>query len=245
MDTQACFTGKTVVITGSAGGLGLEMGRRFAGASARVILSDVDTEKGIQAAGGLRAEGVQVDFEALDVRVPEQSVELVNRLVEIYGAIDVWVNNAGVAHKGPAETLPVDQWGETIDVMLSGAFYCSQAVSGPMLARGTGVIVNIASVIGCKPIEGRVAYGTAKAGIAALTIIQAAEMGRYGITANAIAPAARTRMTETVFADIDEDVDPILDARAEPGPIYGDRVRAHPALAVGDHGNLTPEHVVD
>ncbi len=138
MGSPPLFTDKTVVITGSAGGLGLEMGRRFAEADAVVVLTDVDAELGRRAAESLCTQGARAQYEMLDVRIPGQSVDLVDRLVEEYGTIDVWVNNAGVAHKGPAEVLPADQWRETIDVMLSGAFYCSQAVSGPMLARGDG-----------------------------------------------------------------------------------------------------------
>ena len=137
------FSGKTVVITGSSRGLGLEMGRRFAAADARVILTDVDSEQGARAAESLRDQGAEARFEQLDVRSPEQSVSLVEQLVKEFGSIDVWVNNAGVAHKAAAESLPVDEWRESIDVMLSGAFYCSQSVSGPMLKRGQGVIVNI------------------------------------------------------------------------------------------------------
>ena len=120
MDAHTDSTGKTVVVTGSARGLGLEMGRRFAAAGAEVVLTDVDARQGERSAEALRAGGGRARFELLDVREPEQSATLVDRLVADVGQIDVWVNNAGVAHKAAAEDLPVDQWRETIDVMLSG-----------------------------------------------------------------------------------------------------------------------------
>ena len=106
MDGQTLFTGKTVVITGSAGGLGLERGRRFVESGAEVVLTDVNAEQGQRAAERLRRLGGRARFEELDVRVPEQSINLVERLVGMFGATDVWVNNAGVAHKAPAEVLP-------------------------------------------------------------------------------------------------------------------------------------------
>jgi len=95
--------------------------------------------------------------------------EVVGAIHASHGGIDVWVNNAGIARKGPAETLPDEDWDQSIGVMLSGAFHCARSAGRVMLERGSGVIVNIASVNGFYAIEGRVAYSVAKAGLVMLT----------------------------------------------------------------------------
>ena len=136
---------RIVVITGAGRGLGLGIARRFGQAGSHVVIAELDPEAGIQAAASLRAEGISAAFEPLDVRLPEQSVALVDRLTQAHGHIDVWVNNAGIAHKAPAESLSLEAWDESIAVILSGVFYCSQAVGRQMLKQGSGVIINIAS----------------------------------------------------------------------------------------------------
>jgi len=183
------FKDKTVVITGAGRGLGFGMARRFGQAGAQVVIAEIDAEAGARAAETLRGEGLSAAFEQLDVRAPAQSVVLVNKLVKERGRIDAWVNNAGVARKGAAETLPLEAWNESIAVMLSGAFYCSQAVGRQMLAQGNGVIVNVVSVNAYAPIEGRVAYSTAKAGLVSLTESLGVEWARRGVRVVGIAPA--------------------------------------------------------
>lgn len=183
------FKDKTVVITGAGRGLGFGMARRFGQAGAQVVIAEIDAEAGARAAETLRGEGWSAAFEQLDVRDSAQSVVLVNKLVKERGRIDAWVNNAGVARKGTAETLPLEAWNESIAVMLSGAFYCSQAVGRQMLAQGNGVIVNVVSVNAYAPIEGRVAYSTAKAGLVSLTESLGVEWARRGVRVVGIAPA--------------------------------------------------------
>ena len=144
--TQSEFRDKVVVVTGAARGLGLGMATRFSQAGAHAVSTDVDAVAGMEAAARLRKKDLAVVFEPLDVRVPEQSAAaVVDRLVETFGRIDIWVNNAGISHLGAAEGLALERWNECIDVMLSGTFYCCQAVGRSMLARGGGVIVNVAS----------------------------------------------------------------------------------------------------
>jgi NAD(P)-dependent dehydrogenase (short-subunit alcohol dehydrogenase family) len=148
----------------------------------------MNTTAGQHAAAVLSGEGLSATFETLDVRDPGQSVALVDKLVRERERIDIWVNNAGVWYEGPAEIFPRSWWDESLAVMLSGAFYCSQAVGKQMVEQGSGVIVNVASVDGYQPVEGHVAFSVAKAGIVMLTQALGIEWARSGVRVVGVAP---------------------------------------------------------
>jgi len=190
------------VITGAGRGLGLAMARRFAQSGRHVVIAERDAALGAAAAEALRGEGLAASFEALDVRDAAQSRALVDAVAQSLGPIGVWVNNAGISRLGAAETLSQEDWDDSIAVMLSGTFYCAQAVGRHMLANGRGVIVNIASVTGLLHESGRAAYSTAKAGVIALTEALGVEWARRGVRVVGIAPGVvATEMVRRTAAD--------------------------------------------
>ena len=221
--------GRVVIVTGAARGIGREHALAFAREGAKVVVNDLGVE--LDGSGGgsgpagevvtqIRDEGGEAVANGADVADWAQTGEAVKQALETFGRLDVVVNNAGFVRDRMFVSTSEEEWDAVIRVHLKGhyavshhacAFWREQSKAGQAVdAR----IVNTSSGAGLQGSVGQSAYSAAKAGIAALTLVQAAELGRYGITSNAIAPSARTRMTEEVFADMMKKPDSGFDAMA-------------------------------
>jgi NAD(P)-dependent dehydrogenase (short-subunit alcohol dehydrogenase family) len=181
---------KTVIVAGNGRGLGPGIARRFGQAGAHVVIADTDARTGEDAARVLQGEGLSVSYEKLDLRDQAQVTTLVEKVVGDRERIDVWVNNLSVARKGAAEALSHEAWQESVDTILSGSFYCSQAVGRHMLAQGRGVIANVTSVNGYQAIEGSASSCAAHAGLVMLTKALGIEWASRGVRVVGIAPGA-------------------------------------------------------
>jgi NAD(P)-dependent dehydrogenase (short-subunit alcohol dehydrogenase family) len=178
---------KVVIVTGSARGIGLATAKRFFAEGWRVAMLDVLEE---QQAAEASAMGDEDRVLPLRCDVSDAaSVEAAFAAVKArFGRLDALVANAGIAIFGPMLEMKPEDWARVMAVNLTGVFLCGQAAARLMAERGTGAIVNIASISGLRASTLRIAYGTSKAGVIHLTKQQAAELGELGIRANCVCP---------------------------------------------------------
>lgn len=187
------FAGKTIVVTGSGRdkGLGQAILQRFADEGANCVVSDQRiTPQALDVAEELRGRGAEVAEIACNVGDVAECRALVDQTIDRFGGIDILVNNAGIGFmmKPLLEVDPAD-WDEVIGVNLSGAFYCTQAAAKAMVAQGRGGrIINIASQAAKTGFPHMASYVSSKHGMIGLTRTSAIELGKHGITVNAICP---------------------------------------------------------
>ena len=191
---------KIVLVTGSSQGIGKTIALQFASLGASVALNDIPsqeeklktTKKDIEDKKGV------AEYFLADVSKYEDVEKMINEIKEKFGRIDVLVNNAGICLDKTLAKMSVEEWQKVIDVNLTGMFNCSKA-SLPLIIPNKGKIINISSVVGQRGNFGQTNYSATKAGIIGFTKSLSKEVGKFGVTVNAIAPGfIKTKLTEVI-----------------------------------------------
>ena len=199
---------RVVIITGAGGGLGRAYALAFAAEGAKVVVNDINREAALAVVDAIESQGGRAVANSNDITRYDDAALIVRQAIETFGGLDVVVNNAGICRDRMFTSLSESDWDAVMAVHLKGHFCISSHAARywrEQVKAGQTVsarIINTSSGAGLQGSIGQSNYAAAKAGIAALTLVQAAELGRYGIAVNALAPAARTGMTEGVFADV-------------------------------------------
>ncbi len=196
------FDGKVAIVTGAGRGMGRAVASRFGREGARVVVAEVNSEHGEEVAGEIRSAGGDATAVQLDVSKPADVRRLFAAAVKRYGAVDIVVNNAGIAVARPLVDYTEEDWDRQMGVNVKGVFFCCQEAARVMIPRRQGKIVNFAStsafVSSSKP---EVAYDTSKGAVRQMTVSVAAELAPHSINVNAVAPGTTaTEMTRSTLA---------------------------------------------
>ncbi len=197
------FKNRLAIVTGGGQGIGKEICLKLVRSEAKVIIFDVNKESFNKTVEEIRAiEGKILAFK-VDVTKYEEVKKAVSYVIDKYKGIDILVNNAGIARDSLLLRMKKENWHKVLDVNLTGVFNCLKAVIRCMMKQRYGRIVNISSIIGLRGNIGQANYSAAKAGIIGLTKSAARELGRYGISVNAVAPGfIDTAMTSQLDKEI-------------------------------------------
>jgi NAD(P)-dependent dehydrogenase (short-subunit alcohol dehydrogenase family) len=221
--------GRVVIVTGAGGGLGRAHALAFAAEGARVVVNDIGTSREGEGTSAGPAQSVVDEIVAAggeavantsDIADWDGAESLVRTAVESFGGLDVLVNNAGFLRDRMLMSMSVEEWDAVNRVHMRGHF-CTMRHAGTYWREQSKAgsqpdarVINTSSGAGLMGSVGQGNYSAAKAGIVGLTLVAAAEWARYGVTANAIAPAARTRMTEVAMPDMMKKPETGFDAMA-------------------------------
>jgi NAD(P)-dependent dehydrogenase (short-subunit alcohol dehydrogenase family) len=200
--------GRVIIITGGGGGLGREYALAFGAAGAKVLVNDINAQAAADTVADIQNAGGEALANTQDITNYEQSELIVRTAIDHFGDLHVVINNAGICRDRMFVSMTESEWDQVISVHLKGHFcISSHAVHywRDQFKQGNQVdarIINTSSGAGLNGSVGQSNYAAAKGGIASLTLNQAAELRRYGITVNGLAPSARTGMSEDAFADM-------------------------------------------
>jgi len=196
---------RVAIITGGARGIGKAAVELFNREGARVVIWDV-LDAGEQTASEVSQNGNPVEFmkvDTSDVQLVENSAKAV---YDKFGRIDILVNNAGITRDKSFLKMTHDQWQQVIDINLGGVFNCTKAIAPYMVEAGYGRIVSTSSIVGVRGNFGQTNYSAAKAGIIGMTKTWAIELGKHGITANAVAPGfIKSDMTDEIPEEVKQE----------------------------------------
>ncbi|MEM9033324.1 MAG: SDR family oxidoreductase [Actinomycetota bacterium] len=211
------YDNKVAIVTGAGGGLGREHAMLLASRGARVVVNDLGGSVDGSGADASAAQQVVDEIEAAggiavadrnSVATEQGGEAIVQTAVDAFERVDIVINNAGILRDKTFHNMSDDLLTPVVDVHLKGAFYVSRPAWIRMREQGYGRIVNTASNSGILGNFGQTNYGAAKMGLVGLTRVMAAEGAKYNIRANALAPVARTRMTEDILGPLADKLDP-------------------------------------
>jgi len=202
---------KIAVITGGADGLGRAAAIKFTTEGATVIIWDMNEEKGAQTISEIKADGGVAYFAKVNTASYAEVDAATQAAIAQFGRIDILINNAGITRDASIKKMTPEQWQQVIDVNLTGVFNCAKCVSAGMVENGYGRIINTSSVVALYGNFGQSNYVATKAGVIGLTKTLARELGRKGVTVNAVAPGfilteMVKKMPENVLKAMEEKV---------------------------------------